>query len=711
MSEILFILEWFLIIELIGLFTFPLAAFLCRLPDRGYSISKLIGLLLMTYVTWLLVSLRISGFGIFVITAALLILVLFSLLKFNRDILSLKSTLLKSELVFAVSFFVFVFIVMNRPDIYAPNSEDFMDFGFLQSILRSTNFPPPDPWLAGNTLNYYYFGQLLVAILTKISAIPSTITYNLANATFFALAVQASYGLLYNLTKRSFYGLLGALFVSVSGIMSGFLQLLVYLVPATREFIHYAPLKSPDIIQWLLNFDFWNSISIIPQTFNFYPFHTFASGYLHAQMMSIPFQLMLITVGLSLFRAEKVAVWDVLFVSVGVGFFGGLSIWEYPAYILFVCIIFFISHRKKAIYLSAQTILLSIILFLPYYLSRNAGGFGGVMLLDQRTSILNFFEIFALFVFLIVSFLLLYIWNQRKKISSNLGLIFLVILFMTLAAGIFIDFQTLPLLTLLILISVYGMIKFDGKDAKFILMLVLTGSLIALFVEIFYIKDEMPWKRFNTVMKLHLEIWVLWGIASAYAVYYANNNGYFKGKSRIIWTLFVIFLIFASLAHPIASITSWTSGKTFFGSSTRGALDGIAYLKKENIGDYLAIRWINGNITGNPVVLEAPGSAYVYSSQISSLTGLPTVIGWMSHEQLWNSDWGKIYERVADTNEIYSTSDMKTAIALLKKYNVQYVYVGDIEASKYPPAGLAKFDDKEHFELVYFDKWQLFKVK
>ncbi len=717
MSEAVYIIEWLLIVEAIGFISFPLIARFINLPDRGYSISKLIGLLLVTYIVWLVVSLRVSDFGLIAIVFALALLVIISFRSFDHQLLPRRGILLKSELVFVISFLIFTLVVMNKPDIYGPNSEDFMDFAFLQSLLRSAHFPPPDPWMAGDTLSYYYFGQLLVAVLTKLSGIPSNITYNLAVPMFFALTTQAAYGAGYNLTRRSFYGITSALFVAVSGIMSGFLQLVVYLVPGSRGFIHYAPLQVPDIQQWLLKFDFWNSISIIPQTFNFYPYHTFVHGYLHAHMMSIPFQVMLITIGLSLFRAEKIGRWDILLLGLTIGFFAGLNIWEYPTYLLLVYLIFVFTRKKEAFNLSFKVAALSFILYLPYYLTRNAGGFYGILPVPENTALLDFLQVFALFVFLVLSFLFVYCWQHREKYEGTRRHIILlgaVMPLVVLVSGVAFRLQALPLLALIALTSVYGMNRFKGSDEKFALLLVLLGSLVAIFPEILYIVDAMPVARFNTIMKLHLQVWVMWGIASSYAIYYIlgqNRTGRFRKMTIAVWSIAVVFMVFASLVHPVASTTSWTSGTTFFGSSTRGTLDGTAYLSKENIDDYRAIQWINRDVTGMPVILEAPGSAYTYSSRISTLTGLPTVIGWTSHEIIWGSSWDKVDGRVRDVNTIYSTTEKEKALRLLRKYNVQYIYVGDIEKDKYPRTGLAKFDDNGLFEPVYNDSVRIYKVK
>lgn len=223
MDEINAVFVWLLVIESTGFFALPIASYLCQwLPDRGYTVSKLLGILLLTYFTWLPPSFHLLRFGQMSIAIALLILILISVLVLVRKKPAFpdRKDVLKAELIFLAAFSVMAFILSLKPDILAEASEDFMDYAFLQSILHSAYLPPADPWLAGETLNYYYFGQLEVAILTVLSDIPSNITYNLAVATFFGLTASAAYGIGYNLTQRSFYGIIATVFVSISGILS-----------------------------------------------------------------------------------------------------------------------------------------------------------------------------------------------------------------------------------------------------------------------------------------------------------------------------------------------------------------------------------------------------------------------------------------------------------------------------------------------------------
>ena len=43
-----------------------------------------------------------------------------------------------------------------------------MDMGFINAINASSHFPPHDPWMSGETLNYYYFGHVVLAWPIKL---------------------------------------------------------------------------------------------------------------------------------------------------------------------------------------------------------------------------------------------------------------------------------------------------------------------------------------------------------------------------------------------------------------------------------------------------------------------------------------------------------------------------------------------------------------
>ena len=46
---------WWLVLEIIGFLTLPVSCYFCRnIKDSGYCISKPLGLLLVTYISWII---------------------------------------------------------------------------------------------------------------------------------------------------------------------------------------------------------------------------------------------------------------------------------------------------------------------------------------------------------------------------------------------------------------------------------------------------------------------------------------------------------------------------------------------------------------------------------------------------------------------------------------------------------------------------------
>ncbi len=248
------------------------------------------------------------------------------------------------------------------------------------------------------------------------------------------------------------------------------------------------------------------------------------------------------------------------------------------------------------------------------------------------------------------------------------------------------------------------------------MVLVLAGSLLAIFCEIFYLDDHFgaPNERMNTVFKLYLQIWILWGIASGYclcrsiSVLKRRSSRNSSNSSKTIWIAFFCIL-FASCG--ICSLTI-TAERMSLDHNPR-SLDGTMYLNLSDGGEYQAISWIRREIAGTPVILEAPGeNSYSTDSRVSAFTGLPTIIGWKQHEIMWGRGWDEIRPRVKDADTIYSTQDVSLAIDLLDNYNVSYIYIGTAERERYGESrGLDKFEDGDYFECVYIGSVRIYQLE
>jgi YYY domain-containing protein len=709
MIQVAYAIIWWLILLVIGLITFPLVSRVCvRLPDKGYSISKILGLLVLTYFSWLFASLHLLKFGYLNISITLILLLAISFY-LGRKSLSLKNlplrSMLISEAVFTIAFALFLVYLRYKPDIFYAYTEDFMDFAFLQSILRGGYFPPADPWLAGASLPYYYGGQLVTAILTMISKVPSSISYNLAVAMFFGLVASASYGIGYNVTKRKFYGFVAVVFVCIAGFISGIFQLSAYVFH--HDLLGYSAGGAHSFLDWLLNFDV--SAGVIPHTGNLYPYAAFLQGELHAHTVSIAFQLMYIMLVFALLKkgnddvktARLDSVLRVFILAISLGFLSLVNTWDFPIYAAFTILAFLLlklNLSKKGI---LGVIVLSLILYVPYFVTRNWGGTHGLGIVHSRTNLGDFVELFALFLFVVFSFF--YVLFKGRLFKREILILMTVFVIIVAPLSFLLNFQLLLILIPLILIPVYCIYKArEQKEIEFILLLVLMGSLIVLFCEIFYIADALPhpFERFNTVLKFYLPVWILLGIASTYGVFWVLKNT--RGKLKGVWVGVLIVLIICCLMQPVGQTIGWASGTRDYLNIGRGTLDGEAYVKIIAPGDYEAIQWINEHIKGQPIILEAPGEAYQFSSDVSTMTGLPTVIGWVTHEVMWRGSWDKVAGRDTDVDNIYKSPDSVEALDLLKKYNVQYVYIGKAEKERYEAESLLKFaSDSGRYKLIY----------
>jgi YYY domain-containing protein len=266
-------------------------------------------------------------------------------------------------------------------------------------------------------------------------------------------------------------------------------------------------------------------------------------------------------------------------------------------------------------------------------------------------------------------------------------------------------FELVLLLVPLVVGCCWYILKAQSKtENRFVLLLILMGALIALLCEIFYVNDAYsdPWERYNTVMKVYLQVWVLLAIASAYGVFWVRRK--LGRRLRIAWTVLLLVFVVASAIQPIGLTVGWASGQRDLFGENRGTLDGLAYVEERDPGAYEAILWLNENVDGSPVILEAPGGAYEFTSVVSTMTGLPTVVGWVTHEVMWRGGWDMVAGRDTDVDTIYQTTDEAEAGALLDKYDVEYIYVGAQERDRYAEEGLEKFaSSPQRYELVFED--------
>jgi YYY domain-containing protein len=302
-----------------------------------------------------------------------------------------------------------------------------------------------------------------------------------------------------------------------------------------------------------------------------------------------------------------------------------------------------------------------------------------------------------------------------------------------LVAGLLIGFPLLFLLLLAIFAIMLAMAHADRPAISFTLWAFALVCLICFGTEIVYIRDtfEGSSARMNTIFKFYYQAWLIWGLLAGYAVWWLvgwawGSRGVGETRrqgdevkqsdsqssesllyspppllpySRKITVAFVgllfVPLLIGALVYP------WlTAGKTLRDYNPIG-LHGKTPRQNTPAGAE-AINWLRSNVANDSVVLEAAeeGAAAYDSSGlgiggVSASTGFATVLGWPGHQNQWRGSdpqaLAQIAPRAADVTTIYNTTDAAQARMLLQQYNVDYVYIGAAEQSKYAPEGLAKF--------------------
>lgn len=203
---------WYALVWMIGMSIWPLLwRAMPAFSDRGYALSRTAGVLMVAFIAWVGASLQwplwnATGLALITLTMAALSIVIvlrnrgqfFGFLRANLRLL------LVTEVAFAALFALMLFVRATNPDLWTTGygGEKPMDVAYFNGVLRSTVFPPLDPWHAGGYINYYYFGYVFVGVPTLMTGIIPSIAYNLILPMLFAMTGVGAFSLAYSLVDR-----------------------------------------------------------------------------------------------------------------------------------------------------------------------------------------------------------------------------------------------------------------------------------------------------------------------------------------------------------------------------------------------------------------------------------------------------------------------------------------------------------------------------
>ncbi len=335
-SDFLYIFQWWITLFIIGIIFLPLTSLIFHsFFDKGYIFAKVIGIAVISYLVFVLGILKMAPFTeatIFLVSGIFLFINIFILVKVpplqRRNLLkSSWKMFIFEEVLFSAILLVWSFIHAHGPDIHG--LEKYMDFGFINSILRAEYFPPLDMWFTPFSINYYYFGHLTTAVLTKLSNLPSSITFNLMLATISAFIFTGAFSIGANLVhtflastesqKKHKTQKFSVSKIFSFSVVAGFLSGLIVTFAGNLHSIYtlFKPYENESPVPfWQLVFSpftipnsYWypNATRFIGNTIHEFPIYSFVVSDLHGHVLDIPFVLLTIAVLLSFVLKSQIA--------------------------------------------------------------------------------------------------------------------------------------------------------------------------------------------------------------------------------------------------------------------------------------------------------------------------------------------------------------------------------------------------------------------
>ena len=479
-----------------------------------------------------------------------------------------------------------------------------------------------------------------------------------------------------------------------------------------------------------------------------FPYFSLMLGDLHPHLMSIPFVLMMIALvanvlfsrarwGFGWFKRHPIST---VVIILAVGSTGFINTWDMLwMFLMLGAVVYFKSFRENGrLHLNAIRVatlpLLSITLigaafFANYYLitAQSQIQFPPIVPTKYATRPIHFFTVWGGMLTVIAAFavatLLPAAARELVVIRRSLGgrlmpnvvaektpWILSISLVVMLYFGWFVThysfndnasgldiFARLPLSMAIgavfvsLFVAAYRRGMRGADDGAQVLLMLLTISALLLYVaELFRLHDFFG-GRHNTVFKFYYQVWIFLAVAGGYGIYFwMRRHPVLSGRWLYVSTFgvfLVVFLLLISLYYPFAATDAKSSE-----SSTRFTLDGLAFLENSDAETVEALEWIRQNVSNDDVIVEAPGNSYSHHGRFSGFTGRPAILGWTGHQSQWRGGDEWWIERETDIERIYLSNDDSETIALIDRYEADFVVVSSNERAKYTGLDVSKFD-------------------
>ncbi len=559
----------YLVIEVVGLLAAPLAALVFgRLPGAGLGFAKILGLLLVTWLVWMAASLHIVGYGVPLIVGVIVLLAIAAVLTTLR-LRSLSGRLVEAEAsgrrvtrlarlalpigdpvrrrlfwgaegVFAVCYALGALLASFAPDVW--NTEKPMDMAFISAINASSHFPPHDPWMSGESLNYYYLGHMALAWPIELLGLEPDAGYLLSWGLILALTATAVYtfaGTLWAAARDALgdraprggpvaAGLVGAALVAILGNLAG-VRAWVRAADPPRDYAWFDPSR------------------VIPDTINEFPSFSFMLGDLHAHVLALPFTVLALAFALQVAlhgpRGDLMwrAVAEALTAGLAVGMLYAINSWSYPvaAGVLAASVITWIrggGRKGYPLVWLGLVLVASFVLILPFILNFDPEA-RGIGFVHVRRPFGKWIGDMTLIYGILAWPLLPVFWNRLAEAPHRWrwvgwGLAAGVVLGSLLASD---NLTGAMIVAVAMAVGVGAALSPTVMaPARFLWILIAGGAALLLIPEILYLKDAFDGSallRMNTVFKAGYQAFLLLGLAAACALPWAG-----AWLPRKLWT-------------------------------------------------------------------------------------------------------------------------------------------------------------------------------
>ncbi|HLD25090.1 MAG TPA: DUF2298 domain-containing protein [Patescibacteria group bacterium] len=767
-QDFFIVLRWWGSLFLVGAVAYPLTKRLfAEWFDHGYFFSKAVGFAVVTWIVFVLSTIRLLPFTNTAIGFSLFTLFIVGVvlqIKATTQNVNLKvGSLIRSGmtdrrwvLIFVEElFFFFALLLWSWVKAHEPSIrglEKFMDYGFMQSILNSSYFPPADMWYAGYPINYYYFGHMVVAVLTKLSGLDLAYTFNLMLATIFAMTLTMSFSIGVQLSaisyqrsaklKALFSGILTALLVTLAGNLQ---TIYVFTRGYTGENVRpFWELTWPLVELWkripegMQTYWYANATRFIPFTIHEFPSYSFVVSDIHGHVLSLPFVLlaigMLIQLSVVSYQSSawrKAESWKLMTIFYGflVGILLMTNALDGPIYFGLLAVVLGVQGAKwKVQSWKTWGITISIVLIIA--------GITSLPFLVHFKSFVTGLAVNCPPKFFANSHFgpLLFEGVEKCQISP-LWMWLLLWGFFLYCGGWLImrNAQCQMIHAKLWYKKILVSIELTQTEKLLIVFFFFSLALV-IFPEFFYFKDIYPAHfRSNTMFKLGYQAFVLFSIVSGYTIMsMIFRSSFFKEekpqtpnpkpqtnfKFKILNTKRLFFLFFLPQLLLVSIFPIFAVRSYFGGLKKYEGIYGLGWLAREYPDDWRTIEWLKSQVKSEKwkvesgiaepssdstlyapdftlsVLVEADGDSYTDYNHFSAFTGMPTIVGWAVHEWLWRGGYDVVSPRREEVRQIYESADLGQTQQILDKYHVRYIVVGALERQKF-----TNLDEEKILEL------------